>query len=198
MKKERRKMNKNGKIEIICGPMYSGKTEELLRKLNRLHFAKKDFLLFKMKIDNRYDEEKVVSHQRNSMFAVNVENSLDILKYCESKPNIKHIGIDEIQFLPKEDVFNAYKLVKELKNRGYHVYASGLDMDYMGNPFGIMGSILAIADKVEKLKACCFVCGEDAEMTCKIDAVEDIIDVGGTEKYQSMCHTHWLENKKKD
>jgi len=185
----------NGKIEIICGPMYSGKTEELLRKLNRLNFAKKDFLLFKTKIDNRYDDEKVVSHGRNSMYAVNIENSLDILKVCESKPHIKHIGIDEIQFLPTEDVFNALKLLIELKKRGYHIFASGLDMDSQGKPFGLMGSILAIADSVEKLKACCFVCGEDAGMTSKIDNSEEIIDVGGTEKYQSMCYKHWLENK---
>ena len=188
-------MNKNGWIEIVCGPMFSGKTEELLRKLNRLNYAKKDFLLFKMKIDGRYDNEKVVSHGRNAMFAINVENSLDILTACEKSPHIKYIGIDEIQFLPTKDVFNAYKLCVELKKRGYTVFASGLDMDYLGNPFGIMGSILSVADRIEKLKACCFICGEDAGMSAKIDVEsEEIIDVGGTEKYQSMCQTHWLQN----
>lgn len=190
-------MNKNGWIEIVCGPMFSGKTEALLRKLNRLNYAKKDFLLFKMKIDQRYDgsKEKVVSHSRNSMFAINVENSLDILKYCEKNPHIKYVGIDEIQFLPAEDVFNALKLCLELKKRGYTIFASGLDMDFQGNPFGIMGSLFAIADHVEKLKACCFVCGDDAGLSAKIDAEsEEIIDVGSTEKYQAMCHVHWLEN----
>lgn len=190
-------MNKNGSIEIICGPMFSGKTEELLRRLNRLNYAKKDFLLFKPIIDNRYAKDKVVSHSKNSMFAINVENSLDILKACEQSPHVKYIGIDEIQFLPSEDVFNAVKLCIELKKRGYTIFASGLDMDYLGNPFGIMGSILSIADRVEKLKACCFVCGDDAGLSAKIDDSEEIIDVGGTEKYQAMCQTHWLENLEK-
>jgi thymidine kinase len=97
-------MNK-GSIEIVCGPMFSGKTEELLRKLNRLHFAKTDFLLFKPSIDTRYNEDKqndqkVVSHSQNSMSANIVESAIDILKQCEVKPHIKHVGIDEIQFLP--------------------------------------------------------------------------------------------------
>lgn len=190
-------MNKNGWIEIVCGPMFSGKTEELLRKLNRLNYAKKDFLLFKPVIDDRFDAKKVVSHSKNSMFAINIENSLEILAICEKNPHIKYVGIDEIQFLPAGDVFNALKLCIELKKRGYTVFASGLDMDFQGNPFGIMGSILSVADCVEKLKACCFVCGEDAPMSAKIDVdSEEIIDVGGTEKYQAMCYLHWLENIK--
>lgn len=189
----------NGFIEIICGPMFSGKTEELLRTLNRLTYAKKDFLLFKHSIDTRYSEEKVVSHSKNSMYAINVENSLDILNHCEKNPHIKYIGIDEIQFLPTKDVFNAVKLCIELKKRGYTIFASGLDMDYLGNPFGIMGSLLSIADKITKLKAVCFVCGNDAGMSSKIDLdSEEIIDVGSSEKYQSMCYKHWLENLEKN
>lgn len=185
---------KQGNLEIICGPMFSGKTEELLRKLNRLNYAKKSFLLFKTRIDNRYHNDKVISHSKNSMFAINVENSLDILRVCEQHPEIKYIGIDEIQFLPKDDLFNALKLCIELKKRGYKIFASGLDMDHQGNPFGIMGSLLAIADKVEKLKACCFICGEDAGMSAKLDSDSlDLIDVGGSEKYQSLCFNHWIE-----
>jgi len=190
-------MNKNGSIEIICGPMFSGKTETLLRRLNRLNYARKDFLLFKPTIDSRYSKDNVVSHSKDSMFAINVENSLDILKACEQSPHVKYIGIDEIQFLPSDDVFNAVKLCIELKKRGYTIFASGLDMDYLGNPFGIIGSILSIADRVEKLKACCFICGDDAGFTAKTDASEEIIDVGGIEKYKAMCQTHWLENLEK-
>lgn len=185
-----------GSIEIVCGPMFSGKTEELLRKLNRLHYAKTDFLLFKPKIDDRYDAQKVVSHSKNSMAAIIVENSLDILKHCDNHPDIKHIGIDEIQFLPSEDPFNAFKLCIELKKRGYRIMASGLDMDYKGMPFGIMGSLLAIADNVHKLKAVCFECGEDAGMSAKITESLDIIDVGSTDKYQSLCWEHWLKAQK--
>lgn len=187
-----------GSIQIICGPMFSGKTEELLRTLNRLTYAKKDFLLFKHAIDTRYDDAKVVSHSKNAMFAITVENSLDILNYCEKNPHIKYVGIDEIQFLPTNDVFNAVKLCLELKKRGYTVFASGLDMDYLGNPFGIMGSLLCLADSVIKLKAVCFQCGEDAGMSSKINLdSEEIIDVGSSEKYQSMCFHHWLENLEK-
>ena len=191
-------MKKSGSINIICGPMFSGKTEELLRTLHRLSYAKKDFLLFKLKMDNRYDEEKVVSHSKNAMMAINVENSLEILKHCEKNPHIKYIGIDEVQFLPQDDIFNAYKLLEELRKRGYTVFCSGLDMDYLGKPFGIMGSILAIADNVTKLKAVCFECGDDAGMSAKINLdSEEIIDIGSSEKYQSMCHDHWLKNLKK-
>lgn len=192
-------MSKNGSIEIVCGPMFSGKTEELLKRLHRLNYAKINFTLFKPRIDARYSVEKVVSHSRNSMGAVTVDNSLDILQHCEAHPDITTIGIDEIQFLPKDDIFNAVKLCQELKKRGYRIIASGLDMDYSGEPFGIIGNLLSIADKVEKLKAVCFVCGDDAGMSTKLSSDNfDIIDVGADEKYQSMCHRHWLERNKKD
>lgn len=188
-----------GHIEIICGPMYSGKTEELLRRLTRLQYANTDFLLFKTEKDKRYSETHVMSHSKKSLAAINVENSLDILRECENNPHIKIIAIDEIQFLPSEDIFNARKLCFELKKRGYRVIASGLDMNAQGNPFGIMPEILAIADEVQKLKSVCFVCGEDAEMSAKVgeDNGEEV-DIGGKEKYQAMCFKHWKENIEKD
>lgn len=174
--------------------MFSGKTEELLRKLNRLHYAKTDFLLFKPKIDNRYDATKVMSHQKSSMAAFTVESSIDILKYCENNSHIKHIGIDEIQFLPKDDPFNAVKLCKELKMRGYQIICSGLDMDYKGDPFKPMDELISIADVVHKLKAVCFLCGEDAGYTAKISTENtNIIDVGSDDKYHALCFNHWLE-----
>lgn len=189
-------MDNKGSIEIVCGPMFSGKTEELLRKMNRLHYAKIDYIVFKPQIDNRYDAQKVVSHNKSSMKAVLVNNAYDVLKHCEAHPNIKHIGIDEIQFLPSEDPFNAFKLCLELKKRGYKIYASGLDMDFRGMPFGIMGELLAIADSVEKLKSVCHQCGADAGMSSKMTESLDLIDVGTTDKYEAHCYHHWLEAQK--
>jgi len=186
-----------GSIQIICGPMFSGKTEELIRKLNRLHYAKTDFLLFKPRIDNRYDSDRVVSHGKLSLSAHVIENAYEILKICEKHPEIKHIGIDEIQFLPNTDPFNAFKLCFELKKRGYQIVASGLDMDYKGQPFPGMGELLCIADDIIKPKAVCFMCGEDAGMTSKLIDNEELIDVGTDDKYQSLCFKHWLENSKK-
>lgn len=194
-------MKNNGKIEIFCGPMFSGKTEEILRKLNRLYHAKVEYIVFKMKKDARYSEDRVVSHDKKGISAINVENALDIISYCNSHPEVKHIAIDEIQFLPTHDEktgealkFDAFKLCKELKLRGYHIYASGLDMDFKGDPFGIMPKLLAIADDVHKLKAVCFKCGEDAGFSGKLSDSDAIEDIGEKDKYEALCFEHWIEN----
>lgn len=192
----------NGKIEIFCGPMYSGKTEEVLRRLERLYHAKINYAVFKLKKDARYSEDRVVSHAKKGVEAVNVETALDILTYCNKNPDIKHIAIDEIQFLPVHDSetgqplpFNAFKLCKDLKHRGYTIYASGLDMDFKGDPFGIMPQLLAIADEIHKLKAVCFRCGAmDASFSGKLSDSDAIEDIGEKDKYEALCYTHWLEN----
>jgi len=197
---EKNKLN-NSKIEIFCGPMFSGKTDSLLRSLDRFYWAKKEFLVFKLAKDKRYAEEKVQSHSKNAIKAINVETPLDIWTYCQKHPHIKIVAIDEIQFLPTHDndtlkplPFDVVALCKKLKMEGYHVLASGLDMDYKGDPYGIMPQLLAIADNVYKLKAVCFKCGEDAGFSTKLTDSESIEDIGGADMYEARCYTHWLEH----
>jgi thymidine kinase len=188
------------KLEIFCGPMYSGKTEALLRSLERLYHAKINFLLFKMNRDKRYSEDQVVSHSKMKMKAINVETPLDIWKHCQENPDVKHIAIDEIQFLPTHDsdtleplAFDVVKLCKELKMQGYHIIASGLDMDFKGDPYGKMPQLLAIADKVEKLKAVCFKCGADAGFSTRLTDNQAVEDIGEKDKYEARCYEHWVE-----
>lgn len=194
------------KFEIFCGPMFSGKTESLLRSLDRLFYAKVEYALFKLKRDDRYSDKKddkkvkVVSHAKTAMEAIDIETPLDIYTWCQKHPHIKHIGIDEIQFLPTHDsdtleplAFDVVKLVKQLKMQGYHIIASGLDMDYKGDPYGLMPQLLAIADNVEKLKAVCFVCGADAGFSTRLSDNQAIEDIGEKDKYEARCYNHWLE-----
>lgn len=188
------------RLEIFCGPMFSGKTEELLRRLERLYHAKINFVLFKLNKDKRYDEDKVVSHSKMAMKAVSIDTPLDIWKYCQENPEIKHIAIDEIQFLPTHDsdtleplAFDVVKLCKELKMQGYHIMASGLDMDFKGDPYGKMPQLLAIADTVLKLKAVCFTCGKDAGFSTRLSDNQAIEDIGEKDKYEARCYEHWLE-----
>ena len=190
----------DSKLEIYCGQMFSGKTESLLRKLDRFYYAKVETIVFKLKKDSRFSEEKIVSHAKNSIKAINIETPMDIWQYCQKHPDIKHIAIDEIQFLPTHDpdtfkplAFDAVKLCKQLKMSGYHVMASGLDMDYKGDPYGIMPQLLAIADEVHKLKAVCFKCGADAGFSSRLTDNEAIEVIGEKDIYEARCYDHWLE-----
>ena len=192
---------KHSKLEIFCGPMFSGKTESLLRCLDRFYYAKIPFLVFKLKKDDRYAKDKVLSHSKSSIDAINIETPLDIWKECQKHPHIKTIAIDEIQFLPTHDPdtlaplkFDVVALCKKLKMEGYHVLASGLDMDFKGDPYGLMPQLLAIADKVHKLKAVCFKCQEDAGFSTRLSDNEAVEDIGGTDKYEARCYAHWLEH----
>lgn len=192
---------KKSKLEIFCGPMFSGKTDSLLRAVDRFYYAKKPFLVFKLKKDDRYSSDEVASHSKNTIKAINIETPLDIWTECQKRPEIKIVAIDEIQFLPTHDpetlkplAFDVVALCKKLKMEGYHVLASGLDMDYKGDPYGIMPQLLAIADQVHKLKAQCFVCGEDAGFSTRLSDSEAIEQIGGKELYEARCYEHWLEN----
>lgn len=191
----------NSKLEIFCGPMFSGKTDSLLRSLDRFHWAKKPFLVFKLAKDKRYSEDKVKSHSHNAIKAINIETPLDIWNHCQKHPDIKIVAIDEIQFLPTHDndtlkplPFDAVVLCKKLKMEGYHVLASGLDMDYKGDPYGLMPQLLAIADHVHKLKAVCFKCGEDAGFSTRLTDNDSIEAIGGDEMYKAHCYKHWLDH----
>lgn len=183
---------KEGWIEVICGCMFAGKTEELLRRVRRIEYAKKDVIVFKPQIDNRYSENEVVSHNNTKTKCINISKSSDIHNYL--KDHFPYaIVIDEIQFLDEGviDVCNYYA------NKGVRVICAGLDKDFRGEPFGVMPKLLAIAERVTKLDAICQVCGGIATRTQRIingkPAYYDdpVILVGAKEQYEARCrHCH--------
>ena len=180
-----------GKIEIVCGPMFSGKTEELIRRMTRFKYSKKDFILFKPTTDDRYSKDQVVSHNKNSMTAVLVKDSDEMVSICNKSPEVKNIGIDEIQFLDQGNPQKLKSNILKLKRMGYHIIASGLDMDSKGDPFPGMPDILAIADDVRKIKSVCFECGDDGSMSHRINESKDLIQVGAQDNYKSLCFSCW-------
>lgn len=186
------------KIEVICGPMFSGKTEELMRRIKRLRYSHTDFLLFKPKTDTRYSEDSVVTHDQVSVSSIPVESAEHILEICDQHPHIKVIAVDESQFfLRKEPVGrNLVEVSHILKLNGYRVILNGLDMDFMGKPFGLMPELLAMADEVSKLRSVCLVCGADASMTYRKDDNEEQVHLGSTDKYQARCFECWKKKKK--
>jgi thymidine kinase len=170
----------NGWIEVICGSMFSGKTEELIRRLNRAIIANQKMLLFKPMIDQRYHEENVVSHKGSSLIAVPVENSSEILEMVTDE---MVVAIDEAQFFDEGlvDVCN------KLAQRGVRVVIAGLDMDYMGVPFGPMPKLLCIAEYVTKVHAICLSCGNLAQFSHRTANESGQVLVGAVEKYQPLC-----------
>lgn len=187
---------RDGWIEVICGSMYAGKTEELLRRIRRIDYAKKTILVFKPKLDNRYSESEVVSHNNERVKSINISSPKDIMKYIDPLPYA--IAIDEVQFLGKETV----AICEELANRGIRVILAGLDKDFRGEPFGIMPELLARAEYVTKLNAICQVCGAPATRTQRMingkpaKYSDPIILVGAKEHYEARCrHCHVVDGK---
>lgn len=180
-----------GWIEIICGSMFAGKSEELIRRVKRLEYAKKNILVFKPSIDNRYSETEIVSHSLYKTKAININCSQDILKYITD--DVEAIIIDEVQFLDE----NLIEIVENLANQGKRIILAGLDKDFKGDPFGIMPLLLARAEIVTKLTAICSVCGKPATRTQRIvngtpaKYNDPLILVGATESYEPRCrHCH--------
>ena len=181
-----------GRIEVVCGSMFSGKTEELIRRLRRAQFAKQRVEIFKPAIDVRYSEEDVVSHDQNHIPSTPIESSASILLLSS---NIDVVGIDEAQFLDAglPDVCN------ELANRGVRVIIAGLDMDFRGVPFGPRPALCAIADDVTKVHAICVRCGALAYVSHRIVAGDRRILLGETQEYEPLCRECYqkaLEEKK--
>tara|TARA_B110000438_G_scaffold107661_1_gene105793 strand:- start:299 stop:844 length:546 start_codon:yes stop_codon:yes gene_type:complete len=172
--------NKKGVIEVICGPMFSGKTEELLRRLKRSIIAKNKVAVFKPKIDNRYSDEFVVSHNNNSIKSITIDHSKEIL---ELSTDISIIGIDEIQFFDTDII----KICIELANEGKRIIVSGLDKDFQGRPFGIMPNLMCEAELVTKLTAICNQCGDYAAFTKRISDSKDQVLLGETDIYEANC-----------
>ena len=175
-------------MKIITGPMFAGKTEELLRQINYLQYAKKSYLVFKPEVDNRHVTPEVISHQNNRVQALIISSGQEIEKYLT--PNIEMIFIDEIQFFSPEIA----KILLNLVRQGYQIIASGLDKNFRGEPFNeTIKSLLALADYVEKLTATCQSCQKEASFSQRIingqpaRYEESLILVGGQEKYEARC-----------
>ncbi len=184
-----------GSIEMITGPMFAGKSEELLRRINRLKYAKKKYLVFKPSIDNRYSETEVVSHNKRSSKAIAISKSEEICKFFTD--DIDVICIDEVQFFDEGIV----KIIDELANKGKRVICAGLDCDFKGDPFPISATILAKAEYVTKLTAICCVCGREATMTQRlvngvpVSRKDPVVLVGASESYEARCrHCHVVKD----
>ena len=169
-----------GRIEVVCGSMFSGKTEELIRRMRRAQFARQKVEIFKPSIDTRYSEEEVVSHDRNAIPSTPIDASAQILLLAT---DIDVVGIDEAQFFDEGlvDVCN------ELANRGVRVIVAGLDMDYKGVPFGPIPSLCAIADEVTKVHAICVRCGALAYVSHRKVSNDRRVLLGETDEYEPLC-----------
>lgn len=176
------KGQRNGWIEVICGSMFSGKTEELIRRLRRANFAHQHVKIFKPIIDNRYAENDVVSHNANTITAIAVEKANDIL---ELEDGVNVVGIDEAQFFGLE----LTEVCQTLALRGIRVIVAGLDMDYRGVPFGPMPHLLAVAEYITKVHAICVHCGNLATHSYRFTQETDVVMVGETESYEPRCRT---------
>lgn len=179
------KQNK-GWVEVICGCMFSGKTEELIRRLKRAQYAKQKVEIFKPNIDVRYDEEKVVSHDGSEISSTPVPSSANILLLAN---DADVIGIDEAQFFDNE----LPSVCTTLANRGVRVIVAGLDMDYKGNPFGTMPQLMASAEYVSKFHAVCVACGDLAMHSHRISPSEDLVHLGEQEQYEALCRSCFIK-----
>ncbi len=171
-----------GWIEVVCGSMFSGKTEELIRRLKRAKIAKQRIEIFKPAVDVRYDEEKVVSHDKNEIHSTPVTTSEAILLMAN---DIDVIGIDEAQFFDE----SLPAVCNELANRGIRVIIAGLDMDFKGKPFGPMPQLLAIAEHVTKVHAICMRCGKLAQISHRTVVSDKLVMLGETESYEPLCRS---------
>ncbi len=171
---------RRGSIEVVCGSMFSGKTEELIRRMKRAQFAKLRVEIFKPAIDVRYSEEDVVSHEGRAIQSTPVESSASILLLAN---DVDVVGIDEAQFFDMGIV----DVCNELANRGIRVIVAGLDMDYKGVPFGPMPALLAIAEDVYKTHAICVNCGDLAYVSHRLVESDKRVLLGETEKYEPLC-----------
>lgn len=185
-----------GWVEVIAGCMFAGKTEELIRRVKVLEFAKKNIIVFKPKIDNRYSDSKVVSHAGSSVESVVIEKAVEILDYVQEDTDV--IAIDEVQFFDEKIA----EVCDILAKRGKRVMVAGLDMDFKGEPFGVMPILITEAEFVTKLTAVCVKCGAPATRTQRLvngqPALynDPIVQVGAAESYEARCrHCHQIFDK---
>ena len=180
----------SGSIEVICGSMFCGKTEELIRRLRRAVIARQNVQVFKPIIDNRYQVAKVASHNGEAFEATPVNSILELKSLLNQETTV--IGIDEAQFFDEELI----SLIQMFADKGIRVILAGLDTDFRGEPFGIMPQVMAMAERVDKLHAICMVCGEHASRTQRLvngkpaRYDDPIIIVGASELYEARCRKH--------
>ncbi|WP_425381208.1 thymidine kinase [Spiroplasma endosymbiont of Polydrusus pterygomalis] len=179
-----------GWIEVITGCMFAGKTEEFMRRINRLQYAKRKVLVFKPVVDVRYDAKKVVSHKGVSIIATVIDDPMQILKYVDA--TVEAIAIDEVQFFKPSII----EVIKTLANQNKQVIVAGLDQDFRGEPFAVTKELLALAEFVTKLDAICVECGKAATRTQRIingreaRYDDEIILIGAQEQYEARCRSH--------
>ena len=176
-----------GWVEVICGPMFSGKTEELLRRLKRAKIAAKKVAIFKPMVDMRYSADEVVSHDSNSFPSIRLSRAMVILDYCDEA---EVIAVDEVQFFDDKIV----EVIQYLAYKGKRIIAAGLDMDSDAKPFGKMPQLLATAEFVTKLHAICVDCGTLATYTYRISAEKGQVLIGAFDKYKPLCrHCYYIK-----
>ena len=180
LENSRGKAVKKGWIEVICGSMFSGKTEELIRRMKRAQFAKQRVEIFKPTVDTRYDETEVVSHDSNAIPSTPVPNSSNIIILANE---VDVVGIDEAQFFD----MGLVDVCNQLANSGVRVIIAGLDMDYLGKPFGPIPNLLATAEYVTKVHAICMRCGELANHSHRFLEQDGLVMLGETESYEPLC-----------
>jgi len=173
-------LTQKGSIEVICGSMFSGKTEELLRRLKRAQFAKLDIAVFKPKIDKRYDIQKVVSHDENTIKAIPVDCARNILPLVNQA---QVVAIDEAQFFDAD----LAAVCNELADAGVRVIIAGLDMDFLGKPFGVIPQMLAIAEHITKVHAICIDCSAIANHSYRKTTDTTLVKLGEKEEYKALC-----------
>jgi len=179
-----------GRIEVITGSMFSGKTDELIRRLRRATIARQKVQVFKPALDDRYAVEKLASHAGTEFEATPVNTSADILASINGDTTV--VAVDEAQFFDEEII----RVIETLANRGVRVIVAGLDLDFRGEPFGPMPAMMAIAEDVHKLHAICMVCGKDASRSQRLingkpaRYDEPIVVVGASEMYEARCRAH--------
>lgn len=191
--------SRDGWLEVICGCMFAGKTEELIRRINRIQYAKKSIVVFKPVIDDRYDKTQVVSHSNQRVDSIPIRDSSEVLNYIDQLPYA--VAFDEAQFFDE----GLIEVIDRLANSGVRVIVAGLDQDFRGEPFGIMPALMARSEYITKLQGICMVCGAPATRTQRIinghpaDYDDQTILVSASEKYESRCrHCHQVPRKKYD
>ena len=171
---------KSGCIEVVCGSMFSGKTEELIRRLRRAQFAKQKIAIFKPTVDNRYSDVEVVSHDFHKLTSTPIKDPADMLKVGA---DVQVVGVDEAQFFGDSLV----EVCQTLANRGVRVIVAGLDMDYLGQPFGPMPRLMAVAEDVQKVHAICVKCGALATFSHRLSKSQDLVLLGEKDIYEPLC-----------
>lgn len=183
-------IHQSGRVEVICGSMFCGKTEELIRRVRRAMIARQKVQVYKPSIDDRFGVERVTSHTGQTVEAQPIQSPSEILDTLE--PDTTVVALDEVQFFPAEIA----PVVEILAKRGIRVIVAGLDMDFRAEPFGVMPELMSRAEEVTKLHAICVVCGEEACRTQRIvngepaRYTDPVILVGASERYEARCRTH--------